>query len=135
MTGNERRPDATPGEAAQYDRPIARIRRIIVVLGALGVIFVSVTYGVRSGAGFLLGAIASLLSFWRQQRTVEALGPQTVAKRPPVRRFIVQFGMLALAGYVIVKYLGVNRIAVVSGLLLAGVAVTIEILYELIFSL
>ncbi len=133
MTESERPAPAPQDDAAQYGRPVARIRRIIVALGILGAVFVSITYGVRNGAGFLLGAAASLFSFWRQQRMVEALGPATVAKRPPVRRFMVQFGLLALAGYVIVKYLEVNPLAVVSGLLLAGLAVTGEIIYELIF--
>lgn len=120
-------------DARFYADPVRRIRRIIVVFGVAGTVLVSIAYGVRTGAGFLLGAIASYLGFWRQQRVVESLGPAKVARKPAVWRFVWQFAILAAAGYVIVKYLEVNRLAAVSGLLVAAAAVILEIFYELIY--
>ena len=120
-------------EAEQYDGPVRRIRRIIVVLGVAGAIAVTLVYGWQSGLGFLLCAAVSYSSFWRQQRVVESLGPETQARRPPLRRFLLQIAFFGAAAYVIVKYLEVNRLAAVSGLLVAAAAVLLEIIYELIY--
>ena len=110
------------------------MRRTIVALGAAGAIAAFIVYGPRTGLGFLIGAAASFLSFWRYQRMAETLGSETI-RRPRVKRFMIQFALLAGAGYVIVKYLEVNRMALAIGLLVAGVAVTIEILYEMIYGI
>lgn len=120
-------------EAEQYDGPVRRIRRIILVLGMSGAIVVAVVCGWQSGLGFLLCAAVSYSSFWRQQRVVESLGPESEARRPPVRRFLLQIAFFGAAAYVIVKYLEVNRLAAVSGLLVAAAAVLLEIIYELIY--
>jgi len=122
-----------PNEDRQYDRPVARIRRFIVAFGVAGAVFAFFRFGPRDAAGFLLGSLASFFSFWRQKKVAESLGPENVAKRPPVMRFIVQFAALALTGYVIVKYLEVKAIAIVLGLLVTAAAALAEILYELIF--
>jgi hypothetical protein len=111
------------------------MRRTIAILGATGASAASIVYGPRIGLGFLLGATVSFLSFWRYQRLAESLGRSQSASRPRVRRFMIQFVLLAGAGYVIVKYLEVNRMALAIGLLVAGVAVTIEILYEIIYGI
>jgi hypothetical protein len=118
----------------RYRRSVRRMRRTIAILGAAGAVAASIVYGPRAGLGFLLGATASFLSFWRYQRLTESLGPQN-ATRPRVKRFMIQFALLAGAGYVIVKYLEVNRMALAIGLLVAGVAVTVEILYEIIYGI
>lgn len=122
-------------DEAGYERSVRRMRRIIGVLGATGAIGAFILYGQRAGLGFLLGAAVSFLSFWRYQRIAESLGRSNNAGRPRVKRFMMQFALLAGAGYVIVKYLEVNRMALAIGLLVAGVAVTIEILYELIYGI
>ncbi len=118
---------------AQYNRPVRRIRRTVVILGSAGTLVVSIVYGWRTGAGFLACAAVSFLTVWRQQRVVESLGFSTSRKRLPMLRLMLQFAVLAAAGYVIVKYLELNRLAAVSGLLVAGIAVILEIIYELIY--
>ena len=107
---------------------------MIVVLGVAGSIASLILLGPRGGLGFLIGATVSLLSFLRYQRMVETFGAAPVARRR-AGRFALQFAALAAAGYVIVKYLEVNRMALAIGLLVAGVAVTIEILYEMIYGI
>jgi hypothetical protein len=122
-------------DEAHYHRSVRRMRRTILVLAAVGGIVAAIIAGPRTGLGFLLGAAVSFLSFWRYQRIAESLGRSNNAGRPRVKRFMIQFALLAGAGYVIVKYLEVNRMALAIGLLVAGVAVTIEILYELIYGI
>ena len=121
-----------PNDVDLYERPLARIRRIVVILAIGGTVFVSIAYGWQTGVGFLVASIASYWSVWRWHRVVESLGPDTVRKRIPVSRFILQFLLLAAVGYVIVKYLEVNRLAAVSGLLVGAAAVILEIFYELV---
>jgi len=122
-----------PNDADGYERPLARIRWIIVVLGIGGTVFVSIFYGWQTGLGFLIASIASYWSVWRWHRVVDSLGPDSVRQRIPVARFILQFGLLAIIAYVIVKYLQVNRLVAVSGLLVGAAAVILEILYELAY--
>ena len=120
-------------DTASYDRPVARIRRFIIVLGAAGTIAVTIIYGWQTGLGFLVAATASYMGFWRQRRVVDSLAPDRSRKRFPIARFILHFAIVGLAGFAIVKYLEVNRLAAVSGLLVAAAAVVLEILYELIY--
>ncbi len=120
-------------DTASYDRPIARIRRLIVILGAAGTVAVTIVYGWQTGLGFLVTAAASYMGFWRQRRVVDSLAPEQSRKRFPTARFILHFAIVVLAGFAIVKYLEVNRLAAVSGLLVAAAAVILEILYELIY--
>lgn len=120
-------------DADRWERSIVRVRWITQALGIAGTVFVSIYYGWRTGLGFLVAALASYWSLWRWHRVVDSLGPDSVRVKIPVRRFILQFGLLAVTGYVIVRYLEVNRLAAVSGLLVAAAAVILEILYELIY--
>ena len=121
-------------DEGHFQRPARRMKRSIVVLGLAGSIASLILAGPRGGLGFLIGATVSFLSFLRYQRLVESFGAEK-APRPRMRRFVIQFALLAAAGYVIVKYLEVNRMALAIGLLVAGVAVTLEILYEMIYGI
>ena len=122
-----------PNDVDRYERPLVRIRWIIVVLGIGGTVFVSISYGWQTGLGFLVASIASYWSVWRWHRVVQSLGPDSVREKIPVNRFILQFVLLAVVGYVIVKYLQVNRLAAVSGLLVGAAAVILEIFYEIAY--
>src|SRR5258708_10190162 len=108
----------TAADEAHYEGPVRRIRRSVVVLGVAGTIVVSIVFGIRTGAAFLVCAAASFLTVWRQQRIVESLGPTKSRKRLLPLRFMLQIAVLAAAGYVIVKYLEVNRLSVLSALLI-----------------
>ena len=118
-----------PVDQAFYEGVVRRIKAIILVLGIAGAIFLTVWKGLSVGGGFLIGAAAAYVSFWRWQRVVESIG--TV----PVRRpwlFALRFVVLLAVAYVIIRVTGVDRAAAVAGLLVPGAAVTVEILYELI---
>ena len=119
-------------DQAFYEGMLRRVKRTILILGLAGAVVLSVSRGFRMGGGFLVGAAASYLSFWRWQKVVEALGPS------PVRRsawlLVFRFIALIAAGYVIIKLTGVNLAAALVGLLVAAAAVTIEIVYELIYA-
>lgn len=120
-------------EQDRYDRQIKRIRALIVGLGIGGTAFVAIRYGWQTGVGFLVGAIASYLSVVRWRRIVESIGQEGARPKMPVFGFIVQFGLITAVGYVIFKYLELNRLAAGLGLLVGAAAVTIEILYQLLY--
>jgi ATP synthase I chain len=118
-------------DPAFYERALGRIKLIILILGLAGAVVLAIWKDVRFGGGFLIGAAASYLSFWRWQRVVESIGRSAKARRPPWL-LAVRFVVLMAAGYVIIMLTGFNPVAAVIGLLLPGAAVTCEILYELI---
>jgi hypothetical protein len=117
-------------DQAFYERVVRRIRLMILVLGATGTIVLAVWQGPRVGGGFLIGAAASYLSFWRWQHVVESIGPGKARRSPWL--LTLRMAVIIAAGYVIIRITGVNQAAAVVGLLLPGAAVTFEIIYELI---
>jgi hypothetical protein len=117
-------------DQAFYERVVRRIRGMILVLGAVGVIVLAIWQGPRAGGGFLIGAAASYLSFWRWQHVVESIGPEKV--RRSTWLLPLRMAVIIAVGYVIIKITGVNQAAAVVGLLLPGAAVTCELVYELI---
>jgi hypothetical protein len=117
-------------DQAFYERALRRIKLSILVLGLAGAVALAVWKDVRIGGGFLVGAAASYLSFWRWQRVVEAVGKSAKVRRSPWL-LAIRFVVLIAAGYVIIKITGFSEAAAVVGLLLPGAAVTFEIVYEL----
>ncbi len=124
-------PTTPASEPDIYQRIIRRITLWIMVLGSLGAISVGISKGVAFGAGFLLGASLSYVSFWRWTKVVDAL---TGASKPrSLGVWLLRFAVLIGTGYVIVKYLEVKPVAVFMGLLVSAAAVLISITYEVIF--
>jgi hypothetical protein len=117
-------------DQAFYERVVRRIRGLILFFGATGAVVLAGWKGPRIGGGFLIGAAASYLSFWRWQHVVESIGPGKARRSPWL--LTLRMALIVAAGYVIIKITGVNQAAAVVGLLLPGAAVTCEIIYELI---
>ena len=111
----------TSSEVDSYSRIVRRITRAILVIGALGVTVSIAVKGWRFGLGFGLGACLSSLSFWRWRKVVDALGG--TPKGRSVHFLMVRFLALAAVAYVIIKYLEVNPVAVLLGLLVSAAAV------------
>jgi hypothetical protein len=112
-------------------RMLRRIYWIILILGIAGSIALAIARGPRAGAGFLIGAAVSYLSFWRWEKVVNALG-----KKPARRSFfwMLRFVLLAALAYVIIRFARVDLKAALAGLLVSAAAVIIEIVYELIYA-
>ena len=120
-------------EGQFYDRAIRRIHWFILILGLTGAIVLSFLRGPRIGFAFLVGAAVSYLSFWRWQQIVEALGPGQKNRRSSWF-FVVRIIVFAALAYVIIKFLGLNVAVAVSGFLVSGAAVILELIYELIYA-
>jgi hypothetical protein len=115
-----------------YDQALRRVRRFAVVVGLTGTAAVLVAYGLRTAAGFMLGATLSILNFRGMSMLVSVIG----GARPGALAAVliaVRYFLIGCAMYVIVRFLGIAPAPVVWGLLAAFAAVILEILYELIF--
>lgn len=117
----------------EYQRVVGRITRIILLLGAVGVVAAFAMGGWTWAAGFALGGVVSWLSFRWLKQVVGSLGVDHPAPNVAAKA-VLRYGMLAILGYVIVKYTVVNRSAALAGLLLSTAAVLVEILIELIYA-
>jgi hypothetical protein len=117
-------------DPAFYESALRRIKLIILILGLAGAVLLAIRKDVRFGGGFLIGAAASYLSFWRWQVVVESIGGPKVRRSPWL--LAIRLAVLFAAGYVIIMLTGFNAAAAAIALLLPGVAVMVEILYELV---
>lgn len=122
-------------DPAFYDNALRRVQRIGFFLGAIGAATMFAAQGWRSGAGFLTGSAISMVNFWWWKHLVNAIGESGVKPRRASAVLLgARYLLLGIGVYVIVKLLGVSLTAILTGLFVAVAAVTIEILYELIFT-
>lgn len=113
------------------DRALRRLRILTLAVGAAGSVGMLAWQGVRPAAGFLAGAVLSILNLEGLTRLAFAIEgserPGPVAAALIALRYVV----IGVALYVIVKILGFAPVAVLSGLLTAFGAALLEVLYEL----
>jgi hypothetical protein len=115
-----------------YVQALRRIGILILAIGTIGAGVLTSLKGFRMGLAFLLGAMFSYASFWGWQHVVLALSPGAAPQKP--WKFV--FRIIALGGLacVIIKLLGLNVAAAVTGLLVSGAAVILEIVFEIIYA-
>jgi hypothetical protein len=116
------------------------VRRLYLLTGFFGLAgFVALwpTQGFRFALAFLLGAAASLGNLYLFHYLTRAISPSAGDRKKPweARAFISRYLLLFATGYVIVKALSVNPLAVVLGLLTSTVAVLAASIFELVQSL
>ena len=119
-----------------FDKGIARIPPLIVILGLVGTAAAGRIGGFVYAGSFLAGAVAAYFNFRVIERFVDRLGQLALAgssKPPKVRgvRLFIQFILFVLGAFVILRLTGFNVVAALSGFLVCPVAVMVEILYEL----
>lgn len=115
-----------------YGRVVRRIGWIIIALGISGSIAAAAWNGIRAGGAFLIGAGISYVSFLGWKRVTVALGPSP--KKQNASFYALRMIAVVAGAWVIIKFLGLNLAAAALGLLVSGVAVVLEILYELIYA-
>jgi len=115
-----------------YVQALRRIGILILAIGTVGAGALTSLKGFRMGLAFLIGALFSYASFWGWQHVVLALSPGATQQKP--WKFVFRIIVLGGLACVIIKLLGLNVAAAVTGLLVSGAAVILEIVFELIYA-
>jgi hypothetical protein len=119
-------------DPAFYDRALRRVGRLILAIATVGAAVLTSLKGFRLGFAFLIGALFSYVSFWGWQHVVMALSPGASQQKP--WKFTLRIVALAALACGIIKLLGLNVAAAVTGLLVSAAAVILEIVFELIYA-
>ena len=123
--------------AAAYERIV---RLMFVLLAALVVLFwASLTLGFA--LGFLAGGVIAILNFISLKKLVIAFADRVIASEGTLRssglvlRFVLRYGLVAVAAYAIFKSSAMSAYGLLAGLGLPVPAIMIEAGYELYGSL
>jgi hypothetical protein len=124
-----------------FDKGIVRIPGLIALLGAVGTAAAGWMGGLADAGAFFIGAGAAYFNFRLLERFVNRLGELAAqaaksALPKPVKasgvRVFIQFGLLVLGVFVILRISGFNLVVALYGFLVCPAAVMIEIFYELL---
>jgi small-conductance mechanosensitive channel len=127
--------------ATFYRRFESRISRLTLVLGVLTALPVAYFYDRHWGAGIFTGAVLAWLSFrWLKQGLdvlVESAAAQASQKKVqvPLRTYfqaVFRYGLIALAVYVIFRYLNVPVLSIVFGLCALGAATMVVSVHSIL---
>ena len=117
------------------------IARFTLVLGAIAAIPVAWLRGPAWGAGILVGAILAWFNFRWLKQGLDALTAAATAQadqakpQVPVSTYFkaaFRYGLIALAVYVIFKYLNVPILSMIFGLCALGAATIAVSVYEIL---
>jgi small-conductance mechanosensitive channel len=107
-----------------------RVRRITLVLAAIGTIAVLAKFGIRDSLGFLVGAGLSYLSFRSWVRLAATIGDS--GKRPATGSAVflaLRYVLIGVAIYATIRGLGSTPGALIVGLLVSFAALALELLW------
>ena len=119
-----------------YFRALQRIRGIMIVLAAAGVITACAYLGWRSAVGLVLGSVIGFLNFYWLEKVVSGIGELTVRSGAPVStsgivtRFLLRYFLMAAVAFVILVVSRESLYGLFAGLLLPVAAMLCEAGYE-----
>lgn len=120
----------------ELHRSLRRLYYITGVFSAIGFIFYIWMRGATAALSFALGAAGSFGNLWLFVWLTRAIAPGDHAPQSwKAGLFVMRYAVLLLLGYVIVKSLSVNGLAVLLGLLVSTAAVIASSTLEMIQSL
>jgi len=130
-----------PINLAPYAATEKWIARLTLLLGALAGISVSCFYKTNWGTGIFAGAILAWFNFRWLRQGLDALTSAVTARagqrdpRVPIGAYfkaLFRYGLIALAVYVIFKYLNVPVLSMILGLCALGAATLVVSVYEIL---
>jgi hypothetical protein len=111
---------------------VRRLYWLTTTFGVLGFFCYAALQGPRPAFAFLLGSLGSAGNLWLFERMTRGIAPGDSSKKPATAgAFAIRYVLLFSLGYVIVKSLGVNPLAVILGLLASTAAVLASSIFEL----
>src|SRR5579875_2171824 len=122
-------------EPEEERRRLRNLYRLTVLFGILGFVsYVALSRPV-SALGFVLGALVSLGNLWLFEWLARSISPSDAPRKPwSAAAFAGRYLIFFTFGYVIVKALGVNPLAVVLGLFANTAAVLVSSTVEIVQS-
>lgn len=128
-------------DISRYLASERRISWLTLLLGALAALPVGYFHGWRWGAGILIGAVLAWLNFRWLKQGLDALTEAATAQadRPKAKvpvgiyfRAVFRYVLIALAVYVIFKYLHVPVLSMIFGLCSLGAATIAVSVHEIL---
>jgi hypothetical protein len=121
--------------ASEFRFSIRRIAVWSLGLATAGATALATYSSLATAAGFVVGAIASILNLQLLHAVVERLGPNPKPGRKRIiSLFAVRYFGLTVLAYVTLRVFGANPAAFISGLLVATLAMLLDSLFELIYA-
>ena len=130
-----------PINPAPYAAAEKWIAHLTLLLGVLAAISVSCFYETTWGTGIFAGAILAWFNFRWLRQGADALTTAFTARadqrnsRVPIAAYfkaLFRYGLIALAVYVIFKYLNVPILSMILGLCALGAATLVVSVYEIL---
>ena len=136
MPASEPPSTETPAERF-YGGALARIRRFILILGAVGAVICLVRFGRAATAGFFIGAVISYVNHAWLEGVVSALGEHiTIGQSREhgggiVARAVLRYAFIALGAYVIFRLSKAGLYGFLAGICVTIGAVACEAAVEI----
>jgi small-conductance mechanosensitive channel len=127
-----------PGDLARFQLSESRISQLTLVIGLLAAIAVAYFRSPRFGAGIFIGSLLAWLNFRWLKQGIDALTAAVAARQKakvPIGTYfkaVFRYGLIALAAYVIFKYLNVPVLSMILGLCALGAATMVVSVYEIL---
>jgi len=115
---------------------LSRIRRIAVVIGILSATVIWARFGAAIGIGYVVGCIVSYVNFVWLERVIGAVVNRVTetgnagSSRGIVVRFLLRYGFIAIACFVILICFKSSVYGLLGGLFLSVAAILCEAAYE-----
>ena len=120
-----------------YGAALGRIRRFILILGAVGVVICLAWFGWVVAVGFFVGALISYINHAWLERVVGALGERITSGQSRERgggivvRAVLRYAFIALGAYVIFKVSKAGLYGFLGGICLTIAAIACESALEM----
>jgi len=119
--------------SAAYQRIV---RNLIILLPCVATVL-WLSFNHRFAVGFLVGGVIAIVNFLSLKRLVIAFVDRVIASHGKERssglvlRFLLRYGLVAMAGYAIFKSSAMSAYGLLTGLGIPAVGIMIEAGYEL----
>src|SRR6516164_10377917 len=136
MSGNEN-PSTESRAERFYGAALGRIRRFMLILGAVGVVICLAWFGRAVAVGFFVGALISYINHAWLERVVGALGERITTGQSRERgggivaRAVLRYAFIAFGAYVIFKVSTAALYGFLGGICLTIAAVACEAAVEI----
>ena len=133
---------STPAETISFSRDESRISHLTLILSAVSAIPVAYFHGWHWGLGILIGSVLAWFNFRWLKHGLEAFTQAATVQanqknvRVPVFTYfkaLFRYGLIALAVYVIFRYLNVPVLSMVLGLCALGAATFVVSIRSIVY--